>query len=486
MARDRWPSRTIFVYAAIGSAVGLGNVWRYPYLAQQFGGGAFLIPFLIALFVAGIPLLILEFALGQRFQKGAVDSFAAIKTKFSGIGWWALFTAFLVITYYVVVMAWSLIYLLVSPGVQWSEDPEGYFYGNVIQLSSGVDSLGSVVPAVFIALLFCWLLIFFSVWKGIRSVSKVVMWTVPLPVLLLVILLIRAVTLDGSIDGIIAYIKPDFATLFSSEVWRAAFSQVFFSLSLAFGVMIAYSSYNKKKSDIAVNAYTIGISDAVIAILAGFVVFATLGFMADQQSSTVADVVTSGPGLAFVTFPQALSLMPFATFFSILFFITLLTLAIDSAFSLVEAISTTILDKSRMKKQTVALLVCSLGFLGGIVFTTQGGLFLLDIVDHFLTNISLIIIGIAECVIVGWVYGAGKLRKYVNQVSETKIGPFWEIAIKYITPIGLAVLLGFQLKAEFIANYGGYPDWAIVVGWGVVLIPLVIAFLIPQKKVSAA
>jgi len=289
--RDRWPSRTAFIYAAIGSAVGLGNIWRFPFLAEKFGGGAFLIPFLIALFVAGIPLLILEFALGQKIQKGAVDSLAAIKKKLSGLGWWALFTAFIVISYYVVIMAWSLIYLLVSFGTQWSENPETYFFSNVLQLSESVDSIGTIVPAIFIALLINWIFIYFIVRNGVKSVSKVVMITVPLPIILLVVLLIRAFTLDGAMIGITAYLTPDFSALFDSEVWIAAISQVFFSLTIAFGVMIAYSSYNKKDSDISKNAFTVGIADTVIAIIAGFVVFGTLGFMAEQQGVAFDEVV---------------------------------------------------------------------------------------------------------------------------------------------------------------------------------------------------
>jgi len=484
--RDRWPSRTAFIYAAIGSAVGLGNIWRFPFLAEKFGGGAFLIPFLIALFVAGIPLLILEFALGQKIQKGAVDSLAAIKKKLSGLGWWALFTAFIVISYYVVIMAWSLIYLFVSFGVQWSEDPETYFFSNVLQLSEGVDSIGTIVPAIFIALLISWIFIYFIVRNGVKSVSKVVMITVPLPIILLIVLLIRAFTLDGAAIGITAYLTPDFSALFDSEVWVAAVSQVFFSLSIAFGVMIAYSSYNKKESDINKNAFTVGIVDAVIAIIAGFVVFGTLGFMAEQQGVALDEVVASGPGLAFVAFPQALSLMPFASFFSILFFLTLLTLAIDSAFSLVEAVNTSIKDKVKMKKQHIALIVCVLGFLAGIIYTTNAGLYILDVVDHFVTNISLIVIGILECIAVGWIFGAEKMRSYINKVSDFKIGTWWSAAIKYVIPISLAIILALQLKVEFIENYGGYPDWAILIGWGAVLIPLVIAFLIPQKDVKAS
>ena len=484
--RDRWPSRTAFIYAAIGSAVGLGNIWRFPFLAEKFGGGAFLIPFLIALFVAGIPLLILEFALGQKIQKGAVDSLAAIKKKLSGLGWWALFTAFIVISYYVVIMAWSLIYLFASFGTQWSENPETYFFSNVLQLSESVDSIGAIVPAIFIALLINWIFIYFAIRKGVKSVSKIVMITVPLPIILLIVLLIRAFTLDGAMIGITEYLTPDFSALFDTEVWIAAVSQVFFSLSVAFGVMIAYSSYNKKDSDINKNAFTVGIADTVIAIIAGFVVFGTLGFMAEQQGVAFDEVVASGPGLAFVAFPQALSLMPFATLFSVLFFITLLTLAIDSAFALVEAVNTSIKDKTKMKKQHIALIVCVLGFLAGIIYTTNAGLYLLDAVDHFVTSVSLIVIGILECIAVGWIFGAEKMRAYINKVSDFKIGTWWSTTIMYVIPISLAIILALQLKAEFVENYGGYPDWVILIGWGAVLIPLLIAFLIPQKTVKAS
>jgi len=483
--RDRWPTRTVFILAAIGSAVGLGNIWRFPFLAHKYGGGSFLLPYLIALFVTGIPLLILEFGLGQRVQKGAVDSFAAIKRKFSGLGWWALFSSFIVISYYAVVMSWSIIYLFTSFGVQWGSDPESYFYDNVLQLTESIDVLGGIVPAVVIGLLVSWIIIYFCVWKGVKSVSKVVMITVPLPIILLIALMIRAITLPGALSGIVIYLKPDFSAILDPALWIAAFSQVFFSLSLAFGIMIAYASYNNKNQDIVSDAYTVGIADGVIAILSGFVVFGTLGFMAQQQGVVFENVVASGPGLAFIAFPKALSLMPFASLFSVLFFLTLITLAIDSAFSLVEAITTVIRDKIKnAKREVVAFIVCLLGFLGGIIYTMGSGLYFLDIIDHFVTSYNLIIIGILECIAVGWIFGADKLRKYINSTSKKKIGIWWNFSIKYLIPLLLFTVLLLQIKTEFAENYGGYPDWAIILGWMVVLGTFVIAFLIPQKKVA--
>lgn len=484
MARERWPTTLTFILAAIGSAVGLGNVWRFPYLSYKYGGGAFLLPYIIALFVSGIPLLILEFGLGQKMQKGAVNSFAAIKRKFSTIGWWALFTSFIVISYYAVVMSWSIIYFFASFGVQWSADPEKYFFTSVLNLSSGIGDIGGITITVFIALLISWILIYFCVWKGTESISKVVMWIVPLPILLLFVLLVRVFTLDGSLAGLVVYLTPDFNALIDGEVWIAAFAQVFFSLSLAFGVMVAYSSLNRKE-DVTKDAFTVGISDSLIAVLAGFVVFGTLGFMATQQGVNVSEVAVSGPGLAFVVFPKALSLMPWPAVISLLFFLTLITLAIASAFSLVEAVNITVMDKFKWKRESAAFAVCVLGFLAGIFYTTGAGLYFLDIVDHFVTYFNLIIIGILECIAVGWVYGAEKLRKYINEVSSIKLGKWWNFTIKYLTPLILIAMLVLQVKTEIASNYGGYPLWAIMIGWAAVIVPLIIAYLIPQEEVKA-
>ena len=485
MARDRWPSRLTFIFAAITSAIGLGAVWRFPYLVYEYGGGAFLLPYFIALIIAGIPLLMLEFALGQKLQKGAVDAFASIRRGFSGIGWWALFVGFIVISYYSIVMGWSLIYLITSFGLQWETDTKGYFFGNVLQISDSVNSIGGIVPALFIALVICWIAVYFSIWKGTRSVSKVVNFTTPFALVLFVVMLFRSVTLDGSSLGLEFYLKPDFSALLDAKVWVAAFSQVFFQLSVGFGVMVAYASFNSKSQDIARNAVIVGVSTVIFSILAGLIVFGTLGFMAKAQDVPVQDVVASGPGLAYVVFPKALSLMPFAFFFALLFFLILVVIAYDSAFSLVEAINTALMDKVKMKRELIALIVCALGFLAGMIYATNAGLYFLDIVDHYVTNVSLIVIGILECIAVGWVFGAEKMRSYINKVSDFKIGIWWDVCIKYIIPISLAVVLAFQLKAEFAENYSRYPDWAILIGWLFVLIPMVVAFLLPQKKVKA-
>jgi len=484
--RDRWPTRTAFVFAAIGSAAGLGNVWRFPYLAYKYGGGAFLVPYLVALFVTGIPLLILEFALGQKIQRGAVDAFAAIKRKFSGVGWWAIISSFIIISYYVVVMSWCLIYLVASFGVKWGVDTQDYFYNKVLHISPSINSIGGINWILIIALFAAWFLIYLCIYKGVKSISKVIIFMVPLPIILIMILIIRAVSLPGAGTGILYYLKPSLSALLDTEVWIAAFSQIFFTLSLGMGIMIAYASYERKKADVSKNAVITSIVDAGISIIAGFAIFAILGYMATMQGVTVPEVVSSGLSLAFVAFPKALNLIPIASFFSVIFFLTLVSLAIDSAFSSVEAISTVITDKIKKAKiQVVAAVICFIGFLAGIIYATGAGLYFLDIIDHFITNFSLISIGILECVIVGWIFGAKKIRIFFNTVSDFKIGVWWDISIKFITPIVLIIILVVQLVKELKIPYEGYPMWAIYIGWLVVILPLIIAFLIKQKKVKS-
>ncbi len=485
MGRARWSSRTIFLFAAIGSAVGLGNVWRFPFLAHKFGGGAFLVPYLIALFVLGIPLLLLEFAIGQKLQKGAVDAFATINHRLRGIGIGAIFSGFVVVVYYAVVMAWALLFFFhsFSATLPWSEDAKGYFFGSILQISDSVSVIGGIAWPVFFALLAVWVMIYFCVRHGVKSVGRVVAITMPLPLILLGVLFVRAITLDGAMSGIVEYLRPDFTALLSSEIWLAAVSQIFFTLSLAFGIMIAYASFNRETQDVTGDAYITSVVNTLISLFSGFVVFGVLGYMATSTGSAVADVVASGPGLAFVVFPQALSLMPLGWFFSALFFLMLLALGIDSAFSLVEAVNTVFVD--RMKKavqQRVAFAVCAVAFLMGIIFTTHAGLYFLDIFDHFVTNFGLVLVGIFECVAIGWVYGADKLRAYINSVSRFKVGVWWEYAIKYVIPLALSVLLVMQLITEFKGNYEGYPDWAISLGWLAVVIPLLIGLKLALSK----
>ena len=482
--REHWMGRPQFLLAAIGSAVGLGNIWRFPYVAYDNGGGAFLIPYFVALLTTGIPLMMLEYALGVRMQAGPPVAFAKIKKGLEWVGWWSILAAFVIITYYAVVMAWCWNYLYHSVTLAWGDNAEGFFITEVLQLSSGPVVLGGIVPAVLIGLVITWAIVYWIVYKGIGRVGKVVMATVPIPIILIAILVIRGITLPGAADGLNFYHAPDFSKLLDPHVWLAAYGQIFFSLSLAMGIMIVYTSYLPKKSDVTNNAFITSFANCGTSFFAGFAIFSTLGYLAYATGVDVSEVAGAGPGLAFVTIPTAISKLPFAAaFFGIIFFLTLLTLAVDSLFSLVEADVTAVMDKWGFRRPRVTFVICLVACIIGLLFSTQAGLYWLDIVDHWINNYGLAAIGLAEVIVIGYVFGAKSFRKFINSVSEVTVGVWWDIMIMVVTPVILGATIVLSLYKEFSTPYEGYPQWALTVGgWIVVIGIFMLSFILTVLK----
>lgn len=462
--RDVWPSRTSFVLAAMGSAVGLGNVWRFPYYCYKFGGGAFLIPYFVALFTTGIPLMILEYSCGHKFRTSAPVAFARINRKWGWVGWFALTMSLIVMLYYMVIMSWSLLYMFKSFDLAWGSDTSDYFINDFLNRSDGPGSLGPWNWEIVSGLLIIWAVVYLIIFKGVESVSKVVMITVPLPFVLLIILAIRGMTLEGSEVGLEYYLKPDLSRIGEVDIWLAAYGQIFFTLSLAQGVMIAYSSYLPKKSDIVNNAHLVSFMDIGTSFLAGFAVFSVIGYLAVTQGEDVGSVVQDGgAGLAFVVYPAAINQMgDFAKPIGFLFFITLLTLGIDSGFAMVEAFVAGMKDIGA-DTQKALIGTCGFGVIGGLLFTTGGGLYWLDIIDHFLNDFGLIAVGVLECFIIGHMLGAEKIMDHANKTSELKIGMGWYYSVKYLTPMILGAIIFVKLT-EISEGYGDYPAWALWVG----------------------
>lgn len=480
--RENWSSRSAFILAAIGSAIGLGNLWRFPFKCYENGGGAFLIAYLIALISAGVPLLILEFSLGHRYKLAAPLTFARISKKFEWIGWWAVLVGFVITTYYAVIMAWGLNYSVFSLTQKWGENPGNFFYQEFLGLTQGHFQFGGIRFIILIALLVSWIMIVGAIWKGAKTVSKVVYFTVFIPWLLLLVFVIRGVTLPGSIDGIKYYLEPHFTKLLDPGVWVAAYGQVFFSLSIGFGIMIAYASFLPKHAGIINNALIIALADGATAVIGGFAVFGSLGYLASLSGVAVQEVLKGGPGLAFVSYPMIINNLPLPKLFGILFFVMLLSLAIDSAFSLVEAVAASLRDKYGWSHKKSNLIVALIAFGIGILFTTGAGLYWLDVVDKWVEVFGLSVIILLETILIGWFYRLEKLRNYANLFSEVKIDVWWNVLIRFILPIVIGALVVTEAVKLITEGYEGYPQKALFLGgWFVVSILPIIAFIISRS-----
>lgn len=463
--RPKWKTHLGFLLAAIGSAIGLGNIWRFSYLCYKNGGGAFLIPYLVALFVVGIPLIILEIGLGHKMRGSAPASFAGISKKWEWLGWWQIiFVMFGIVLYYTVIIAWCLNYFFYSFNLSWGSLPDSFFTSTFLMSTDSPFELGDIRTIILASLAFIWflnwLIVFSGVQKGLERANKIFM---PLLFVLIAIIVFWGLTLPGAKEGIRVYLRPDFSQIGNASVWRDAFTQIFFTLSLGFGIMIAYASYLPRKSQIVRDSLIISGINCLFSLFAGFGVFAVLGYMATTTATPIGEVVSQSIGLAFVTFPQAITLLPaFSRLFGVLFFGSLVIAGLSSSISIIEAFTSGIVDKFHYSRKMVVSVLCGLGFLGSIVFTTRGGIHWIDIVDHFLNQYGLILGGIFQCLLVGWVFKVNTLGQHINHYSSWQLPSFWNFCIKVIAPLTLIFIVISALAEEFSTPYGGYSRLATI------------------------
>lgn len=307
--RDRWTSRAGFILVAMGSAIGLGNIWRYPYTVYENGGGAFLIPYFVALLTAGIPLLLLEYSLGHRYRGAAPLSYRRLSKKWEWVGWWQVFMAFFIVTYYTVIIGWALSYAYFSIGTQWGADTNAFFFGEYLHISDNFWNFGGLQWNVLLPVALVWAFIYFvmrqQAHKGIEALNR---FLLPALIVMLIIITIRGVTLEGATEGLNVLLTPDFSALVDPGVWVAAYGQVFFSLSVGFATMITYASYLEERTDLSNSGFIVALSNSGFEFMAALGVFGTLGYLAYVSGSDINEVVSSGIGLAFVAFPYWLSI----------------------------------------------------------------------------------------------------------------------------------------------------------------------------------
>ncbi|XP_071981517.1 sodium- and chloride-dependent neutral and basic amino acid transporter B(0+)-like [Engystomops pustulosus] len=544
--REFWSSKADYLLSLVGYAVGLGNVWRFPYLAFKHGGGAFLIPYVIMLALAGLPLLFLECSLGQFASLGPIEIWRIVPL-FQGVGFTMVLISTLVSIYYNVIIAYSLFYLFASfrsylpwsdcfewadsncqsslnglcnvtlentsvlMNVSWALDNNlTCSYGNNTELpskqywdkvalkrSSGMDETGQVVWHLALCLLLAWIITAAALVKGIKSSGKVVYVTAVFPYIVLVILLIRGVTLEGAINGIEYYIgqQSDITKLSNGEVWRDAATQIFYSLNTAWGGLIALSSYNKFNNNCYWDAIVVSVINCLTSILAGFAIFSILGHMALVSGKKVSEVVTEGFGLAFIAYPDALAKLPISPLWSILFFCMLLALGLDSQFALIETLTTTVQDvfPRLMKKMRIPLTaaICVLLFFLGLPCVCQSGIYWVNLIDSFCGGWALLFAAVLELAAVIWIYGGNRVILDIEMMIGKKHWIFWlwwRICWYFISPVLLAAILVWSLVTYETTGYGGvpYPKWAIVIGFLMVVFCLIWIPVIAIVKVIQA
>ncbi len=483
--RDQWISRKGFIFASVGAAIGLGNLWRFPFQAYNNGGGAFLIPYLFALLTAAIPLMMMEYGFGHKMRGAAALAFRKLDKKWEWLGWWQVMIPVVVMMFYCTIVSWSLNYLVFSFDQSWGDTPGKFFGVDFLSVTDSPWNLKGINWQIMMATIIVWFCNWFITRRGISGgIEKASKIFTPLLMVLMIVFMIRGLTLDGAMVGLNNLFKPDFSKLLDAGIWVSAYGQVFFSTTIAVGVMIAYSSYLPKDSDIANNACITVFSNASFDLIAGITVFTTLGFIAFSTGVDFNEVAKGGPGIAFVAFPQAISKMPaIQTLLGVLFFFCIFIAGLSSSISMLESFSSSILDKFDISRKKLINILCLIGFAGSTVYTTGAGVLILDIVDHFIGNFGIAVCGLIEAIVLGYFFGTTKMRKHINNTSDFKIGIWWDIAIKYITPVVLGYMLIKNIIDEIQKPYNGYPISAVLFfGWMIAIGILVIGIILSKRK----
>ncbi|XP_034005797.1 sodium- and chloride-dependent taurine transporter-like isoform X1 [Trematomus bernacchii] len=528
--REKWASKLDFVLSVAGGFVGLGNVWRFPYLCYKNGGGAFLIPYFIFLFGGGLPVFFLEVSLGQFTSEGGITCWEKLCPIFTGIGYASVVIVSLLNVYYIVILAWGLYYLFqcFQPELPWAKcnqpwntdrciedtfrknkslllganitnfsnftSPVTEFWEhNVLGISNGIEDIGPVKWDLALCLLLVWVICFFCIWKGVKTTGKVVYVTATFPFVMLIVLLIRGVTLPGASAGIKFYLYPDLARLQDPEVWIDAGTQIFFSYAICLGAMTSLGSYNKYKYNCYRDCLLLGALNSGTSFVSGFAIFSVLGFMAQEQGVDIADVAESGPGLAFIAYPKAVSMMPFPTVWAVLFFVMLLLLGLDSQFVEVEGQITSLVDlypsflRKGYRREIFIAIICSISYLFGLTMVTKGGMYVFQLFDYYAASgVCLLWVAFFECIAVAWVYGADNYYDALEDMLGYRPNAWMKYSWSYITPTLCMGCLIFSLVKYKPLTYNKvyeYPDWAIGIGWTLALtsmicIPMVVVIKI--------
>lgn len=511
-SRGQWGNSVQAFCVILGAVIGLGNLWRFPYMVYANGGGAFLIPYCIFAIFLGFPMMFLEVSLGQYTRKGSINAWK-LSPLCKGIGFGSAMLALYSSLYYITVMAWAINYMwscftlnttlpwmhctnwfntnscvtyeeainnsldnntgnLFGEGSKYSLPVVEYWDHYNLRVSDGIDEIGGLTNApLAISLLLAWVIVYFTIFKGTSSSGVMSYFTAIFPYVVISILLVKGLTLEGAGNGIMFYLKPNVTKLLEPKVWMDAGSQVCFSYVICFAVLITVSSYNDFNKDTFKHAGQISIACSTTSFLAGFAVFAVLGNMAHAMGVEVKDVVSSGPGLTFLAYPSALSMMPCPQFWNFLFFLMIVSLGISCEWTTVEALLTVFFDhqpKFRKHREWVSLALCVTLYLIGLVFTTPGGVYVFELFNSFAVGgVPLMWLTTFEALAIGWVYGYDKFAENAKTMIGYTPTRFFEFCIKFISPaltFSVFVFSCFNFKPLVVQGFT-YPPWANAIGY---------------------
>ena len=487
--QESFNSRNYFILAAIGSAVGLGNIWRFPYVAFKNGGGAFILPYLIALLAVGIPLLFFDYAIGHRYRGSAPLALRRLGKWTETLGWWQVMVCFVIALYYAAVVAWAGMYTIFSFTQAWGSDPKTFLMQDFLHVAETPGVGFDFVPSLVIPMVVVWavtlITIALGVNKGLAMANTVFM---PLLVVMFLILVVQSLFLPGAADGLNALFTPDWGALGNLGVWAAAFGQIFFSLSVGFGIMTTYASYLKRRTDLTGSGLVVGFANSGFELLAGIGVFAALGFMAQASGLGVNEVVDKGLTLAFVAFPTIISQAPLGPLMGVLFFGSLTVAGITSLLSIVEVVVSAVRDKLGIPKVRATLAIgIPLAIISTALLSTTTALYFLDITDEFVNKFGILAVAFACVIAVAWIVRKlPVLSRHLDRFSSFRTGKAWVVFIGAIVPVALGSMLVTEFLDKIGKPYENYPlSLLAVFGWGmaaVLIVAAVVLTLIPWRR----
>ncbi|XP_068504715.1 sodium- and chloride-dependent GABA transporter 2-like isoform X3 [Syngnathus scovelli] len=545
--RGQWANKREFILAVVGEIIGLGNVWRFPYLCFKNGGGVFLVPYLVFLVTLGIPIFFIEVSLGQLTGQGGItcwrkicpllegtyiqhrSRYIWIDKLFVGIGYGSLMVMLFTVMYYIVILAWGFLYFFSSfnSELPWAScnnswntghcvdfrnahsknnssanatsSVEEFWQRRVLNLSGGIEEMGSIRWDLAGCLVLSWILCYFCVWKGVKSSGKVVYFTATFPYVMMIALLVRGLTLPGAMDGIRFYVSPNPARLSEPQVWMDAASQILFSYAVCVGCLPSLGSYNKYNNNCYKDTFALCLLNSSTSLVAGFAIFSVLGFMSYELGIDISEVAESGPGLAFIAYPRAVAMMPLPQLWAAFFFIMIIFLGLDSQFVYLEGLVTSISDLypsvffTGHRRKILLLVVCGISLCVGLCMVTEGGLYIFQLFDYYAcSGIPLFTFALLESLCIGWIYGADNYYDRIQDMIGYRPSLYMKYSWKYVTPfLSTGVLLFFLVQftpLKYNNNYQ-YPWWGYALGLllafsSVIMVPLWILYSVAKTPGS--